>query len=158
MRLSKRRRSHVAGMNMTPMIDIVFLLIIFFLVSSHLARQENRLPLNLPVASTHDPLDPERAPLTISVNEEAKWLVGGDVVNVDQLRSDAVKYLKESQLPWTQLFEEGGLESSRLATEFGVQTLPTMMLINQDGKVVRHNVRAAELDDELDELARNKTR
>jgi biopolymer transport protein ExbD len=72
---------------MTPMIDVVFLLIIFFLVSSHLARQENRLPLDLPVASTFDPLDPERAPLTISINEEAKWLINGDVIDLPSLRS-----------------------------------------------------------------------
>lgn len=38
------------GFNMTPMIDVVFLLIIFFLVSSHLAQQENQLELDLPEA------------------------------------------------------------------------------------------------------------
>lgn len=75
------------GANMTPMIDVVFLLIIFFLVSSHLARQENRLPLELPVASTFDPADPERAPLTISVNEEAEWLVRGKIVDQPSLRA-----------------------------------------------------------------------
>ena len=41
------------GFNMTPMIDIVFLLIIFFIVSSHLARQETQLELALPAASSH---------------------------------------------------------------------------------------------------------
>lgn len=78
------------------MIDVIFLLIIFFLVSSHLARQENRLPLDLPLASTFDPVDPERAPLTISVNREAQWLVSGDVVDVVQLR-DALSELVQRQ-------------------------------------------------------------
>ena len=40
--------------DVTPMIDIVFLLIIFFLVSSHLARQEARLQLELPEAGSGD--------------------------------------------------------------------------------------------------------
>jgi len=40
------------GFNMTPMIDVVFLLIIFFLVSSHLARQEIQLELDLPDATS----------------------------------------------------------------------------------------------------------
>ena len=79
------RRS--VGANMTPMIDVVFLLIIFFLVSSHLARQENRLPLDLPVASTFDPVDPEKAPLTISVDQDARWLVSGNVVDLSNLRA-----------------------------------------------------------------------
>ncbi|MFM9067032.1 MAG: ExbD/TolR family protein, partial [Planctomycetota bacterium] len=38
------------GINMTPLIDIVFQLLIFFLVSSHLARQETQLPLPLPTS------------------------------------------------------------------------------------------------------------
>lgn len=69
------------------MIDVVFLLIIFFLVSSHLARQENNLPLDLPVAATFDPTDPDRAPLTVSVDAGGNWLVGGDIIDVDALRS-----------------------------------------------------------------------
>ena len=79
------RRS--VGANMTPMIDVIFLLIIFFLVSSHLARQENRLPLDLPTANTFDPFNPESAPLTVSVDRQAQWLVGGNVVGLDDLRA-----------------------------------------------------------------------
>jgi biopolymer transport protein ExbD len=75
-----------AGANMTPMIDVVFLLIIFFLVSSHLARQENRLPLELPLAAEFDSVDPEKAPLTISVDEQARLRVGGNVIDVPTLR------------------------------------------------------------------------
>lgn len=87
MRVPNTGHRHSVGANMTPMIDVVFLLIIFFLVSSHLARQENRLPLDLPVAATFDPIDPERAPLTISVDERADWLVAGKVVDLPTLRS-----------------------------------------------------------------------
>ncbi len=73
-------------------------------------------------------------------------------VNVDVTRDLADGYLKDVPLPWVQLFEEGGLESSGLAKAFGVQTLPTMMLIDDAGKVVRHNVRAAELDEAIDQM------
>jgi thiol-disulfide isomerase/thioredoxin len=73
-------------------------------------------------------------------------------VNVDSTRALAAGYLQETPLPWNQLFEDGGLESSPLAKAFGVQTLPTMMLVDSSGKVVRHNVRAAELDNELEKL------
>ncbi len=75
-------------------------------------------------------------------------------VSVDVNRSDAAAFLKENPLPWTQLFEEGGMEASRLANELGVQTLPTMLLIDKAGKVVHHNVQVAQLDDELDALTR----
>lgn len=76
-------------------------------------------------------------------------------VNVDVTRDLADGYLQQVPLPWVQLFEEGGLESSGLAKAFGVQTLPTMMLIDKAGKVVRHNVRAAELDEAIDQMLKN---
>ncbi len=51
MRIPTPRRSAVA-FNMTPMIDIVFQLIIFFLVSSHLAQSQSQFELDLPTASS----------------------------------------------------------------------------------------------------------
>ncbi|MDB4561598.1 TlpA family protein disulfide reductase [bacterium] len=73
-------------------------------------------------------------------------------INVDRSKTDAQRYLQQTQVPWLQLHEDGGLEGSRLAKEFGVQTLPTMMLIDPSGKVIRHNIRAAELQTELEKI------
>lgn len=72
---------------MTPMIDVVFLLIIFFLVSSHLARQENRLPVDLPTAATHQPLDVTPVDLTITVDADGRWLAAGRTVQAEQLQA-----------------------------------------------------------------------
>lgn len=73
-------------------------------------------------------------------------------INVDARKEDAEAFLSTNRLPWIQLFEEGGLESSRLSKAFGVQTLPTMMLIDKTGKVVEHNITAAQLDDAIDAM------
>ncbi|MCC9602187.1 TlpA family protein disulfide reductase [Stieleria sp. JC731] len=75
-------------------------------------------------------------------------------VNVDAQRDEAVAFLNENRLPWIQLFEEGGLEYSRLSKAFGVQTLPTMMLIDETGTVVNNNIGAAELDEAIDKLVK----
>lgn len=75
-------------------------------------------------------------------------------VNIDNSPEQATAFLKENTLPWTQLYESGGLEGSPLAKQFGVQTLPTMMLIDSKGRVVRHNIGEAELEDELAELVK----
>ncbi|TWU59000.1 Thiol-disulfide oxidoreductase ResA [Rubripirellula tenax] len=91
--------------------------------------------------------------LQASYQRAGLQLVG---VNVDATADSAAAFLNETPLPWVQLFEPGGLESSRLAKTLGVQTLPTMMLIDPDGKVVRHNVRAAELDEELTAMLKRK--
>ncbi len=79
---------------MTPMIDVVFLLIIFFLLSSHLAKQESQLELSLPVAASGDD-DPQNAlpRITINIQEDGTLsLAGRQVESLDlQIRlADAV--------------------------------------------------------------------
>lgn len=64
------------------MIDVVFLLIIFFLVSSHLARQESRIPLDLPGATSHLPTDYEAATLTINVIPDGTWQIAGRILDL----------------------------------------------------------------------------
>ena len=77
-------------------------------------------------------------------------------INVDGTLEQAQGFLKEQPLRWPQLFEPGGLETSPLANALGVQTLPTMLLVDPNGRVVRHNVRADELDAELAKMLRRK--
>ncbi|MGL6225199.1 MAG: ExbD/TolR family protein [Thermoguttaceae bacterium] len=52
MQTSRFLRHHVTSINLTPMIDVVFLLIIFFLVSSTFIQQEVSLEMQLPTAQT----------------------------------------------------------------------------------------------------------
>ncbi len=60
------------------MIDVVFLLIIFFLVSSHLARQESQMELELPTANSGDEdIDQQTPRITINVKADGSlWLAG----------------------------------------------------------------------------------
>jgi thiol-disulfide isomerase/thioredoxin len=74
-------------------------------------------------------------------------------VNVDSNREDMAAYVNESRIPWPQIYEEGGLDS-RPANELGILTLPTMLLVDQQGKVVNRNVHVVELDRELKTLIR----
>ncbi|HMP80720.1 MAG TPA: biopolymer transporter ExbD [Pirellulaceae bacterium] len=89
-----RPRRHY-GMNMTPMIDVVFLLIIFFLVSSHLARQEARMELSLPVAkSGSDDTDFETPRLTINVQQDGSWWLSGRTLEPAKLL-DALRQFRQ---------------------------------------------------------------
>ncbi len=92
MRIPSRVRDARVGINMTPMIDVVFQLIIFFLVSSHLAKQEVQLELPLPVANSgHQPEESPARRLTINVLDDGGLTLAGRAVAVrelaDQLRA-----------------------------------------------------------------------
>ncbi len=70
---------------MTPMIDVVFLLIIFFLVSSHLAKQETHLPLDLPAANTHRVDDAMSNRMTINIAQDGQVQIGTVAVTSERL-------------------------------------------------------------------------
>jgi len=72
--------------NVTPLIDVVFLLIIFFLVSSHLARQETQLELELSAAASGR--HPSAAPaerVTINLLPDGQLLLGRKPVNSTEI-------------------------------------------------------------------------
>ena len=74
-----------ASFNMTPMIDVVFLLIIFFLVSSHLAQQEIQPDLELPVAASGGPPPPSTPRVTVNLRADGQLLLGSQPVTADEL-------------------------------------------------------------------------
>jgi len=74
------------GFNMTPMIDVVFLLVIFFLVSSHLARNETQVKLELPIAqSSSDDIPLEIPRITVNVKPDGSLWVAGRSIAAEKL-------------------------------------------------------------------------
>lgn len=79
------RRSAIA-FNMTPMIDISFLLIIFFIVSSHLAQQEVQLELDLPNAASGDEAAEEgERRLVVNLLPDGSIMAAGRAIELPQL-------------------------------------------------------------------------
>jgi biopolymer transport protein ExbD len=82
---------------MTPMIDVVFLLIIFFLVSSNLAQRETRLELDLPPAESDARTTTEQKTegLVVNVTATGETLLGDLPVTpidlVGRLRAEAAQ-------------------------------------------------------------------
>jgi biopolymer transport protein ExbD len=86
MRIPSRAVSNDVGFNMTPMIDVVFQLIIFFLLSSHLAKQEKQLPLPLPAArSGFVEAADSRPRLTVNVLADGTLLVANQPIQAGDL-------------------------------------------------------------------------
>jgi thiol-disulfide isomerase/thioredoxin len=69
-------------------------------------------------------------------------------VNFDNEPQTAAEFLREQPLGWAHLYERGGLES-RLANELGILTLPTMILVDGQGKVINRNIHVSEIESAL---------
>jgi len=69
--------------NLTPLIDIVFLLLIFFMLTAHFVRDEG-LPIELPDAATALSLDNDK-PLEITISASGQISIAGVEVMPEQL-------------------------------------------------------------------------
>ena len=86
MNIPRRDPGRGVGFDMTPMIDVVFQLIIFFLVSSHLAKQEAQTKLPLPIATSGKEQTDDTAPrLTVNLHADGSVMLGSGVVTPHEL-------------------------------------------------------------------------
>ena len=91
--------SQSVSFNVTPLIDIVFLLIIFFLVASHVARSEAVEPVDLPLASELDQADenPNRIVITVLANRTLH--LSGQQVTLAELENAILGGAQNSDRP-----------------------------------------------------------
>jgi biopolymer transport protein ExbD len=83
MRLSRRRGQPILGVNLTPLIDIVFLLIIFFITASQITPLVN-FPVRLP--EVFDRADaPRLVRATINIDRDGSYVVAGNSLTLDQV-------------------------------------------------------------------------
>ena len=73
------------GLEMTPMIDIVFLLMIFFLVASKLDEDDRSLDVILPQASAAKPLTSRPREFVINIDREGNYYAGARPVPLQEL-------------------------------------------------------------------------
>jgi thiol-disulfide isomerase/thioredoxin len=97
--------------------------------------------------------DPAKADMAVIRELLAKYGKSLAVIGVS-LDSDPKalsEFLATAKLPWAQIYEEGGLDS-RPANHLGILTLPTMILVDQQGRVVNRNIQSSELEQEVAKL------
>jgi len=85
MKVPLRDRQRGLHFNITPLIDIVFLLIIFFLAASHLARSEVAQAVELPEATRQEDESELPKRVVITVTAEQTYFVAGNELLLPQL-------------------------------------------------------------------------
>ncbi|MBW7906414.1 MAG: biopolymer transporter ExbD [Phycisphaerae bacterium] len=76
----------MAAMEMTPLIDMVFLLLIFFLAATTFHQEEREMKIALPIAKSAGPISSVLRELVINVDAEGRVILGGRGVSHDDLR------------------------------------------------------------------------
>ncbi len=78
----QRRQSVMSEINVTPMVDVMLVLLIIFMISAPLLTVG--VPLDLPQTQAKS-LDQDREPLTVSVNLEGKVFLQNSEIAVEEL-------------------------------------------------------------------------
>ncbi len=135
MRVPKTSRNILTQVNLTPLIDVVFNLVIFFLVVSHFSNGQAIEGVELPRA-TQGQVDETPGRLTITIQADQTYLVGGRPVTTAEIeqmieqaavidpKSVQVRIQGDRSAPF-QLVEPIMLACAKHAiTNFGFDVLP----------------------------------
>lgn len=87
MRLPVRARGQGLVFDITPLIDIVFLLVIFFLVASHFAQRENQLAIDLPELEDLTEHNDSPRRLVVTITADRAMHVGDQPADLQRIES-----------------------------------------------------------------------
>jgi biopolymer transport protein ExbD len=74
------------ALDLTPVIDMVFLLLIFFLVATTFQQTEREMKIALPTASAAGPISAALRELVVNVDEQGQMIVNSRVIEPEALR------------------------------------------------------------------------
>ena len=101
------------GPNLTPVIDVVFLLLIFFLVATRYDQEERELDIDLPEVTQAQPLSMTQE-LIINITEDGKYRVVRKDFSEEQLAS-LISRAKENNPHQSVLIRGDGDSSLKFA-------------------------------------------
>ena len=118
-----------AAFSMSSMTDIIFLLLIFFMLTSSFITPSG-LPVNLPSSETSDIVMQE---VTVSVTKDLRYSVNDKVVSREQIKSELAGLLEgkkgqvvlhiDKEVPVEYLVEIGGIAAG-LEANVSIATKP----------------------------------
>lgn len=90
----KINRGHALNaLNLTPLIDVVFLLLIYFLVVSNVSQQERNMDIPLPSAANAMPMTAEPTELVVNIDHQGKMVVNNATVNLQELEKAILRFV-----------------------------------------------------------------
>jgi biopolymer transport protein ExbD len=78
----------------TNLIDIILLLVFFFMITSSFAHNQEKLPVNVPQASTAQTMDSEN--FSVQIDKEGKTSVAGKMITPEKLTEKIRTWVSKS--------------------------------------------------------------
>lgn len=101
-------------MQLAPMIDIVFLLLIFFIVTWQFSRSETELNVSVPTAEEGSELNRPKGEIIINVLSDGIIRVEGNTVDLGQLREKLAAIARQFENQPVRIRGDGKVEYQRI--------------------------------------------
>ena len=85
MAVNLKKGEALSTLTMTPLIDVVFLLLIFFLVGTKLAEEEREIDILLPDASEAQPRTSKPRETIVNIDDAGRYFVSGRQLTLGEL-------------------------------------------------------------------------
>ena len=103
MRLPSANANRELQFNITPLIDVVFLLIIFFLVASHFIRHEQLENVELPTATQGRDQQDATSRVVVTVATDRRLRLGAQEASIDEIEKQLLLMAEEHGANSTEL-------------------------------------------------------
>ncbi len=91
----RRRTVDDVGMQIAPMVDITWIMIIFFMVTNEIAENEYDVPIELPIASAAVVPDEMAGRVIVNLDKEGNYYLGSEPQDLAQLTASLTRRMIE---------------------------------------------------------------
>ena len=98
MAVTLKRGQVLAVLSMTPLIDVVFLLLIFFLVTSRLSQEDRELDIPLPSAANAMPMTVEPQEMIVNISQDGAIVVNSQTYDAEKFERMLVQTIADNPL------------------------------------------------------------
>ncbi|MCD0459890.1 ExbD/TolR family protein [Roseiconus lacunae] len=142
--MGKRNRSNEdVTINLTPMIDVVFLLVIFFMVGSKFSESESAIDVSVPAVGPANPISRVPDDRVVSLTRDGQIMLNDQPVTKDQLVQQLTNEF--SQYPALNVIVRADSDTpiqqyasiALLVRQSGVKKIAMAVKVDQSGGVHR---------------------
>ncbi|MDK2972861.1 MAG: biopolymer transport protein ExbD [Candidatus Sumerlaeota bacterium] len=114
--ISKRMTGLGTSLNLTPLLDIIFNLIFFFLLATSIREKPQYLEVTLPSAATGETRTVDKTVPVITLAADGRTLLDGTAVDDIDLRNRLIRLVQEDKVAEAVVESDAGIAVQRFFT------------------------------------------
>jgi len=102
----------IAGINVTPLVDVVLVLLIILMVTAQYAAEKDSIPMDLPQAASGDTAVPTT--LSVSIDKDGRFYLDAKELTLEQMRTRVREAYKKDKDARAVIAADGRVSHSQV--------------------------------------------